>query len=156
MDHPVRQIPGFYYGKWHCTSVLITYWPVLDSEKKKYFAIQAHAPASTAYSAQDVKRRKTRDERTASKALQELSRKGRIQPSKVLAEPLAGDFLEREYGGVGRGIRASNIIARNLTSQGKIYSLQYDFRSTNSVLFSVEYHEAKSNIRLGMSVSLLE
>jgi hypothetical protein len=85
--------------------------------------------------------------------LQELSQKGRIQRSKILAEPLAGDFLKREYGGVGvgvgLGIRATDIIARSLTSQGKIYSLQYDFRSTNSVLFSVEYHEAKSNIRLG-------
>ncbi len=73
---------------------------LLDKEKKKYFKIQASgsAPASSAYSNQDVKRRKLLDEREAAATREKKRQKGRIRHPRILEEPLASGILRRECG----------------------------------------------------------
>jgi hypothetical protein len=101
----------------HDTKVIICQPLTLaDAEKKKYFKIQAssQAPASSAYSSRDVKRRKIKAERSAAQARETASHKDRIRRSKVLGAPLAGGFLEREcgYGDLG------TCSARNFVKSG--------------------------------------
>ncbi|KAH7370751.1 hypothetical protein BKA65DRAFT_23918 [Rhexocercosporidium sp. MPI-PUGE-AT-0058] len=100
----VGEIPGMYY----------------DQEKKKYFKIQASSagPASTAYSSQDVKRRKLRDEKAAEAARDKERRNRRIQQSNVLTQPLVGGALQREYG--NDGFEPARILAGGLVRQGHV------------------------------------
>ncbi|KAK3386942.1 hypothetical protein B0H63DRAFT_541096 [Podospora didyma] len=79
-----REIPGYYY----------------DSEKRKYFKIEATAPDQATWSASNHKRRQlekrqldARQERLALNAL-------RIKPARLLNDALAGGLLHREL--VGR------------------------------------------------------
>jgi len=101
MAAEVREIPGYYYGECFmkydlCSNINIS----LDKEKNKYFKIQAShtAPASSAYSSHDVKRRKTRDERASTQEVALRKRRGRIRRSKIFEVPIVGGLLMREYG----------------------------------------------------------
>ncbi|KAH8674771.1 hypothetical protein BGZ60DRAFT_526722 [Tricladium varicosporioides] len=76
----IQQIPGYYY----------------DPEKGKYFKIQPSSSATSSYSIQDVKRRKTRDENIVAEVAAIASQKGRIRKSVLLGRPLSGAFLARE------------------------------------------------------------
>ncbi|KAG4442239.1 hypothetical protein IFR05_002288 [Cadophora sp. M221] len=100
----VGDIPGMYY----------------DQEKKKYFKVQPSSagPASSAYSSQDVKRRKLRDEHGAKAARDQARQKHRIQHSKLLTEPLIGGVLQREYG--NDGLEPARILAGGLVRQGHV------------------------------------
>ncbi|KAL2066589.1 hypothetical protein VTL71DRAFT_2660 [Oculimacula yallundae] len=83
----VGPIPGMYY----------------DSTKNKYFKIQPNSagPASSAYSSQDVKRRRLRAEKEDEAAREQERRKRRIRRSEILERGLTGGILQREYGHVG-------------------------------------------------------
>lgn len=106
MDN-IREIPGYYY----------------DTEKKKYFKIQAsgQAPPSSAYSSKDVKRRKIKDERSAALARETARQQGRIRRSRVLEAPLLGRFLDRERG--YGDLSMAEIYARGLCNQGRLDTL---------------------------------
>ncbi|KAM0335196.1 hypothetical protein ACHAQA_000238 [Verticillium albo-atrum] len=77
-------LPGYYY----------------DEVKKKYFKIEnSHsAPASAAWSATNVKRRKTEGQRAAFRHERAESIKRHVKRARVLREPLLGGFLNRELG----------------------------------------------------------
>lgn len=107
----------------------------IDKEKKKYFKIQPNggAPASSAYSSQDVKRRKTRDERAEARALGIALQRGRIKRSKVMAAPLAGGLLNRENG--QGSLDVAQVLAEGLVPQGYI-SAMMQFSSCSSPLFA--------------------
>lgn len=91
---------------------------LLDEEKKKYFKIQASSagPASSAYSSEDVKRRKLRDEKEAEAARFQERRKYRIRRSNILQERLAGGLLQRECGHAG--FEPARIFAGGLVPRG--------------------------------------
>lgn len=75
---------------------------VQDREKKKYFKTQSNVPAGSAYSSQDVKKRKARDAEEAEEKAEAVRQKGRIQRSKILQALVAGHLLSRELGNYGR------------------------------------------------------
>jgi hypothetical protein len=94
----------------------------LDNEKKKYFRIQANgtAPANSAYSSRDVKRRKLQDERSQAVDSEMARQKGRIRRSKTLETPLTGGILARECAKERGGLDRSQIVASRLVYQGYI------------------------------------
>ncbi|KAI1751173.1 hypothetical protein F4782DRAFT_506067 [Xylaria castorea] len=86
-------IPGYYY----------------DPEKKRYFKVENSktAPTNSAWSSNNVKRRKLRDEDAAT-ALRHLNlAKSRIRRARVLHEPLTGGFFAREYGAIKDDMQAA-------------------------------------------------
>jgi hypothetical protein len=119
----------------------------LDKEKKKYFKIQSSsaAPSSSAYSQQDVKKRKLNDKKAESRATAVARERGRIKHSKILLEPLAGGFLRRENG--QDGLDTAQILAGGLVSQGYI-SAMMQFSSCSAPLFAFGHRP-----ELGPSIS---
>jgi hypothetical protein len=119
----------------------------LDKEKKKYFKIQSSsaAPSSSAYSQQDVKKRKLNDKKAESRATAVARERGRIKRSKILLEPLAGGLLERENG--QDGLDTAQILAGGLVSQGYI-SAMMQFSSCSAPLFAFGHRP-----ELGPSIS---
>lgn len=93
---------------------------LLDKEKRKYFKIQASgsAPANSAYSNQDVKRRKLRDERDAATAREKQRQKGRIRHPRILEEPLTGGILRRECG--HGNVDSAKVFAGGLVRRGYV------------------------------------
>jgi hypothetical protein len=89
-----------------------------DQEKGKYFKIRAPgtAPAASAYSSEDVKRRKLIDERTQALEKEVIRQKGRIRRS--ILDPLAGGILRREYGRGSVSVEGPRIFANGLIPQG--------------------------------------
>ncbi|KAJ0124902.1 myocyte-specific enhancer factor 2d [Diaporthe amygdali] len=79
-----REIPGFYY----------------DEEKKRYFKIESHptAPSNAAWAAGNVKKRKAEKAQAQQKRKRQEKLKGCIKRSSLLAHPLAGGRLAREFG----------------------------------------------------------
>ncbi|CRK10870.1 hypothetical protein BN1723_009198 [Verticillium longisporum] len=77
-------LPGYYY----------------DEVKKKYFKIEkSHsAPASAAWSAANVKRRKIESEHTAAEHARAERTKRNVKRARALREPLLGGFLDRQLG----------------------------------------------------------
>ncbi|KAM0277401.1 hypothetical protein ACHAQH_005841 [Verticillium albo-atrum] len=77
-------LPGYYY----------------DEVKKKYFKIEkSHsAPASAAWSAANVKRRKIETQHAAAKHARAEKTKRNVKRARVLREPLLGGFLDRQLG----------------------------------------------------------
>ncbi|KAM0591045.1 hypothetical protein D7B24_006380 [Verticillium nonalfalfae] len=77
-------LPGYYY----------------DEVKKKYFKIEkSHsAPASAAWSAANVKRRKIESEHTAAEHARAERTKRNVKRARALHEPLLGGFLDRQLG----------------------------------------------------------
>ena len=120
---------------------------LLDKEKKKYFKIQSSgaAPPSSAYSQQDVKKRKLNDQKAESRATAVARERGRIKRSKILLEPLAGGLLERENG--QDGLDTAQILAGELVSQGYI-SAMMQFSSCSAPLFAFGHRP-----ELGPSIS---
>lgn len=135
MERPVREIPGYYYGFCHFSCLSRDAHISIDIEKKKYFKIQPSgaAPPSSAYSQQDVKKRKLNDKKAESRALAVARERRRINRSKILLEPLAGGLLARENG--YGGLDASEILAGGLVSQGYI-SAMMQFSSCSAPLFA--------------------
>jgi hypothetical protein len=127
-----------------------------DKEKKKYFKIQTSsaAPASSAYSSQDVKRRKTRCERAEARALSIARQRGRMKRSKIMAEPLAGGLLTRENG--QHGLDTAQILAGGLVPQGYISSM-LQFSSCSDPLFAFGHRPdlgpSISDLWIGKSLS---
>lgn len=82
MNGQIREIPGYYY----------------DKLKKKYFKVQTSsaAPASSAYSSLDIKRRKLEDERSEALALGIARQKGLIQRSSGLRNSPLSELLAGE------------------------------------------------------------
>ncbi|RDL38246.1 uncharacterized protein BP5553_02586 [Venustampulla echinocandica] len=130
MDRPPLDIPGYYY----------------DKEKKKYFKIQSGSPASAAYSSQDVKRRKTRDEKTEATAFAIARQKGRIHRPKLLREPLTGGILAREQ---GQGtLRAPDACARGLVAQGSVPLVTFE-----DPMFAINHRPDLGPSRLNIRVA---
>lgn len=79
-----REIPGFYY----------------DEEKNRYFKIESHptAPANAEWAAGNVKKRKAKKAQAQEKRKRQEILKGCIKRSSLLAHPLAGGRLLREFG----------------------------------------------------------
>jgi hypothetical protein len=90
----------------------------VDTEKRKYFKIQTNAPSHSAYSFHDVKRRKIENEAQQSQELVSQRLVGRVSRSRILAAPLMGGFLSREFGDNGLGNTTSTIYSRNLARMG--------------------------------------
>ncbi|KAI3327630.1 hypothetical protein HD806DRAFT_328652 [Xylariaceae sp. AK1471] len=78
------EIPGYYY----------------DSEKGRYFKVENSktAPTSAAWSTDNVKKRRLRDEDEAAARRHLNLAKNRIRRARALNEPLMGGFFAREYG----------------------------------------------------------
>jgi hypothetical protein len=110
----------------------------VDKEKKKYFKIQSNgaAPPRSAYSQQDVKKRKLNDKKAESEALAVARERGRIKRSKVLSANLAGGLVARENG--HNGLDIDEILAGGLVSQGYI-SAMMQFSSCSAPLFAFGY-----------------
>ncbi|GAP87953.1 putative myocyte-specific enhancer factor 2d [Rosellinia necatrix] len=86
-------IPGYYY----------------DTEKRRYFKVENSktAPSSAAWSSDNVKRRKLRDD-DATAALRHADlAKDRIRRARALREPLTGGFFAREHGAVDGDMQAA-------------------------------------------------
>src|SRR4051812_24664095 len=121
----ILEIPGYYYGRLFLKGyrALVDY--VIDREKKKYFKTlsSSSAPASSAYSSRDVKRRKIIDERAAMDALNLGRQKGRIKKSPILKAPSTGGFMARQLGHCAK-IDAASIYAAGLPHQGRGRKIQ--------------------------------
>lgn len=115
----VGELPGMYYGilPAHIYQTYANNF-FADQEKGKYFKIQAAgaAPATSAYSSEDVKRRKLIDERTQAVEKEVIRQKGRIRRS--LLDSLAGGILRREYGRGNVSLEGPRIFASGLVPQG--------------------------------------
>ncbi|KAI8955875.1 plasma-membrane proton-e [Xylaria longipes] len=80
-----------------------------DPGKKRYFKVENSrtAPTNAAWSSNNVKRRKLRDDDAAT-ALRHLNlSKSRIRRARVLREPLTGGFFAREYGAMKDDMQAA-------------------------------------------------
>jgi hypothetical protein len=134
-----------------------------DKDKGKYFKIQANAPARSAYSAQDVKRRRLKDERDQAITEDKARQKGRIR--RATLDPLTDGVLAREYGN-GGGLDGPAVFAKGLVSQG--YCLE-QYGPPFSLVFAVHQRpdlgpsmidlrtcEWLIHLKVGRSYSLLE
>ncbi|KAK9779398.1 hypothetical protein SCAR479_03880 [Seiridium cardinale] len=98
-------IPGYYF----------------DPMQKRYFKIEGNhtAPTDSAWSADNVKKRKLEDQK-AEEALQRLDLcKGRIKRAHALNDPLTGGFLAREHG-IALDDMMPAILAADLVNKGGI------------------------------------
>lgn len=129
---------------------------MVDKEKKKYFKIQSSgaAPPSSAYSQQDIKKRKLNDAKAESRALTIARERGRVKRSKILSEPLAGGLLARENG--QDGLDTAQVLAGGLVSQGYI-SAMMQFSSCSAPLFAFGHRPdlgpSISDLWIGMLLS---
>ncbi|KAF7880643.1 uncharacterized protein EAF02_007489 [Botrytis sinoallii] len=117
----VPELPGYYY----------------DSEKKKYFKIQANAPSGSAYSSHDVKRRKLDDENNKAESLRVQRNVGRIKRAKILESPMAGGFLSREFGQPCLNTAAASYYAQSLSTAFAVDYYPQDNRASGAYLFDV-------------------
>jgi hypothetical protein len=113
--------------------------------KKKYFAVQKGAPASAAYSSQDVKRRRLNEEHSMREAARAKLERRRIRRSQILEHPLSGGFLSREQGQT-RDLAASDIFSLGLVTSTEIRGPN-QLRTINNPLF-----EFKRRKDLGPSI----
>ncbi|TVY35631.1 hypothetical protein LSUB1_G004755 [Lachnellula subtilissima] len=118
MDGQIRDIPGYYY----------------DKEKRKYFKIETKSPAGSAYSSQDVKRRKTVNDDKEKREKQARRERGRICRSKILEASLAGHILSRELG-KRHGIDATQLLSDGLVPQGRLPAFPGPNRNALFTLF---------------------
>ncbi|QSZ34532.1 hypothetical protein DSL72_006126 [Monilinia vaccinii-corymbosi] len=127
----VPEIPGYYY----------------DDEKRKYFKIQANAPSSSAYSSQDVKRRKIDDENKKAQSLAVQRNIGRIRRARILEAPIAGGFLSVGFGQSNLRAVSTSVYAQNLIKTGDT-ALR---RCGGKHLFVVMPQRSGSSIRFSMA-----
>jgi hypothetical protein len=123
-----------------------------DKVKKKYYKIQASsaAPATSAYSSHDIKRRKLEDERSEALALRMARQKGRIQRSGALqSSPLSG-LLAGEK--VNSPLDAANTFVGGLVEQGSFHDPD-SMPGHCSPLFDVEprpdINSSRVDLRIG-------
>ena len=76
--------------------------------------MQHNAPAESAYSSHDIKRRKLQDKRTAVLADEQVRHKGRIRRS--ILDPLTSGLLARDHGYKER-LNAPRVLAEGLVLQ---------------------------------------
>ncbi|KAH7413319.1 hypothetical protein BKA64DRAFT_660795 [Cadophora sp. MPI-SDFR-AT-0126] len=122
----IGEIPGMYY----------------DTKNEKYFAIQANyaAPANSAYSSQDVKRRMLRDEKEAAATKKEEHQECRIRQARILQEPLTGGSLSRETG--LDGFDPAQILAGGLVRRGHHTIIVSPIEDVGSGMFSIGHKPA--------------
>lgn len=129
----------------------------VDKDKKKYFKVQPTAPATSAYSRQDIKKRRLEDAKAASEALAKARERHRIKRSNLLSESLNGGLLKREYG-QDYGLDGAQILAGGFVSQGYISALMA-FSSCSAPLFAFGHRPdlgpSISDLWIGESLSLI-
>lgn len=160
MDRPILDLPGYYYGNVKILSKLLINSSdcQIDSEKRKYFKIQASstAPASSAYSSSRVKRLKTRDQRTIDRDAMLARQKGQIQRSKVIKNSLAGGLVERAHGR-SNGMDTAQIFAAGMLPQGSLSGMTR-FSDCSDPLFDIDHRTdlgpSMVDIRMGMLTCL--
>jgi hypothetical protein len=119
----IGEMPGMYYGIFELLTVsqsCESHTNVsADEEKRRYSKIQATgaAPATSAYSSHDVKRRKLIDEKIQAIEQEAFRQKGRIR--KSILDPLTGGILRREYGNGNRSLDGPQIYADGLAFEGR-------------------------------------
>ena len=113
----------------------------LDTEKKKYFKVQStgSAPASSAYSSEDIKKRNARERELIAAQLERHRQRGRIHRSDALINPLSRGLIQRETGN-SVGIDGAQIYANGLVPQGGLRFLS-DGWAYDSPEFDVEPRE---------------
>ncbi|KAI9647421.1 hypothetical protein NHQ30_003806 [Ciborinia camelliae] len=104
MSRAPAELPGYYYGTF---------------EKKKYFKIQANAPSKSAYSSQDVRKRKIDDENKKAQSLRVRRNVGRIKRARVLESPITGGFLSVGFGQSDLNAVSTSVYAQNLIRTGE-------------------------------------
>ncbi|RYO74326.1 hypothetical protein DL766_003412 [Monosporascus sp. MC13-8B] len=112
------KIPGYYY----------------DEEKKKYFKIEKSntAPSNAVWSSDSVKKRRLEDEEAA-KAIRRMTLdKSRVARAKILNHPLAGGFLDCEFGRPRPDV-ASAGFAEGLVDKGKLLLKDARWTSASNV-----------------------
>ncbi|KAB8303667.1 hypothetical protein EYC80_005061 [Monilinia laxa] len=127
----VPEIPGYYY----------------DNEKRKYFKIQANAPSGSAYSSQDVKRRKIDDDNKKSQSLKVQRNIGRIRRARILEAPIAGGFLSVRFGQYTLHDVSTSVYAQNIIKTGDAGLT----RCGGKHLFVVMPQKSRSPIRFSMA-----
>ncbi|KAM0162511.1 hypothetical protein ACHAQE_003651 [Botrytis cinerea] len=131
----VPELPGYYY----------------DSEKKKYFKIQANAPSGSAYSSHDVKRRKLDDENSKAESLRVQRNVGRIKRAKILESPMAGAILSREFGKPCLNTVAASHYAQSLSTAFAVDYYPQDNQASGAYLFDVSGYTNVSDPKVLMS-----
>ncbi len=154
------EIPGYYFGTLHLSAKPFsqTTNATTDREKNKYFKIQPYhtTPANLIYSVQDVKRRKTRDDREKAQEVILRRQKGRLRRSVIFQEPLKGGILKREYGEPGL-VDTGRIFAAGLVRQGRLSDI-IRFVSGSDLLFDIDPRpdlgHSLVDVRVGMLILL--
>jgi hypothetical protein len=129
-----------------------------DKEKRKYFKIQASgaAPASSAYSSQDVKRRKLEDATNEALALGKAQLARRIKRSAASRDISLSELLaERE---IYSPLSASQIFAGGLVEQSSFFDDEAMNRECTPFFeIDPQFHTGPSRvtIRIGKSHSHL-
>ncbi|RYP22556.1 hypothetical protein DL765_001614 [Monosporascus sp. GIB2] len=112
------KIPGYYY----------------DEEKKKYFKVEKSntAPSNAVWSSDNVKKRRLEDEEAA-KAIRRMTLdKSRVARAKILNHPLAGGFLDCEFGRPRPDV-ASAGFAEGLVDKGRLLLKDARWTSASNV-----------------------
>jgi hypothetical protein len=129
-----------------------------DRDKKKYFKIQASsaAPATSAYSSHDVKRRQLEDARAEASRLSMARQRGRIRRSRAVDDPTLSRLLaEKESYSYSA---ASQALVGGFLQDGTLNRTTI-FPSNYSPLFDVDprfdIDPSLIDIRLGKSNSCL-
>jgi hypothetical protein len=129
-----------------------------DRDKKKYFKIQASsaAPATSAYSSHDVKRRQLEDARAEASRLSIARQKGRIQRSRAVDDPTLSRLLAEKE--TYSHSNASQALVGGFLQHGTV-NRRTIFPSNYSPLFDVDprfdIDPSLVDIRLGKSNSCL-
>ncbi|KAK7977605.1 hypothetical protein PG988_005095 [Apiospora saccharicola] len=118
----MREIPGYFYGN------------PADEEKKRYFKVESSrtAPSTSAYSSDNVKKRRL-ESQEATAVLQRLSlEKGRLKRSRLLNDALIGGVYAREYGLVRRDIQQAGY-AKGIVEKGALPLADARWRSSTNI-----------------------
>ena len=130
----VRELPGFYYGKYQLYQSLLAF-PMLqqstsltraaDADKKRYFNIESNstAPSRAAWSAENVKKRKAEKDAATKERKRQEKTKNLIKRSSSLAHAQTGSRLAREFGVVDPDMLVENWTA-GLREKGQICFLE--------------------------------
>ncbi|CAJ2511531.1 Uu.00g071560.m01.CDS01 [Anthostomella pinea] len=113
------EIPGYFY----------------DSGKRRYFKVENSktAPATAAWSADNVKKRRLEDEEAAAAIQRMTLQKHRIRRSKVLSEPLMGGFFDRERNQAGSDNVPAASFAKGMLEKGQLPLADARWRSSSNL-----------------------
>ncbi|KAI1149377.1 hypothetical protein F4825DRAFT_430709 [Nemania diffusa] len=123
-------IPGYYY----------------DPGKGRYFKVESSktAPTDAAWSSDNVKRQKIRDDDTAAAVRYLNIAKSRVRRARVLHDPLTGGFFAREYGAARDDMQAA-CFAEGLQNKGCI-----SLRSENDGVHVTQMYVSEGDYKTGM------